>query len=322
MLLCHFNPEHDYAIANGDENYVAPASALQFAQDCRNLLSMAYPGSVSEYVQSVTKVKVWGWNPAVRKQLGRQGVPMELMPTDQQLRDLRELTHRKTSAYAMTWLKSRIDLRPRPATIITDMEQADGVVMNSNGPMLLKWPYSSNGTGVILIQKPADWMDMAAREQCRKQLKHYGSVMAEPMYDVVLNFAMEFECSGGMAQFCGYSLFQTDGFSYSANLLKSDSQIEDILQCYIDRDQLHAVRCELQDFLTEFVAKRYEGIVGVDMFVYSEEGCYWLNPAVELNFRHTMGWLARRLYDLGLVPKDARRMMIDRSNSHYSLLFD
>lgn len=324
MLLCHFNPEHDYALANGDENYVAPASALQFAEDCRDILSMAFPGAVCEWNPSVTRVEVWGWNRAVRKQLNRQGVPMELMPEDSQLDNIRELAHRRTSAYAMKWLKERIDLMPEPAVIINDMEQADGFVEHAAGPVLLKWPYSSNGTGIILIpkQQPGDWKSMPSREQCRKQLKRYGSVMAEPLYDVVLNFAMEFECSAGKAEFCGYSLFQTEGFSYCANILESDAAIEEILNRYINNDLLHKVRVELQNFLNLYAAGRYDGVVGVDMFIYSENGGYFLNPAVELNFRHTMGWLARRLYDLHVTPPDARKMSVERSNSHYRLLFE
>lgn len=323
-LYCHFNPDHDYALANGDENFVSPASAVCFTRDCRDVLSMAFPGSVTDFDESVTRVEAWGWNRAVRKQLHRQGVPMELMPSDRQLGDIRDLAHRRTSAYAMKWLKERMVLDAEPAMEIESIEQADVLVLNAQGPMLLKWPYSSNGTGIVLIpgNQLKNWMSLPAREQCRKQLARFGSVMAEPCYDVVQDFAMEFECREGSVQFCGYSLFQTEKFSYSCNLLMSDSAIEEELVKYTSRSFLRDIAVEMAGFLNSYVAGRYSGIVGVDMFIYRKNGKFCVNPAVELNFRHTMGWLARSLYDLHVVPPNATVMRIDRSGSHYRLVFE
>ena len=324
MLLCHFNPDHDYALANGDENFVAPASARDFAHDCRGMLSLAFPGSVTEWNPSVTEVQVWGWNPSVRKTLNRQGVPMELMPSDIELAAIRELAHRRASNYAMNWLSERLPNVPIPPVILTSIEQADALLARTDNAVILKWPYSSNGTGIVLVPQDqvCNWLTLPAREQCAKQICRFGSVMLEPYYDVVQNFAMEFECRDGHSEFCGYSLFQTDRFSYSCNLLMSDAEIERQLSMYVPVPRLQEIAHEMAGFLNVYASARYSGIVGVDMFVYRENGAYHVNPAVELNFRHTMGWLARRLYDNGVVPPGMKKMRVSRRDSHYCLVFE
>ena len=38
MTLYVFNPEHDYALANNDPHFVAPASAIRFADECATVL--------------------------------------------------------------------------------------------------------------------------------------------------------------------------------------------------------------------------------------------------------------------------------------------
>jgi hypothetical protein len=41
-LLAIFNPEHDLCLANGDANYVPPASALRFARQEAHLMKALY----------------------------------------------------------------------------------------------------------------------------------------------------------------------------------------------------------------------------------------------------------------------------------------
>ncbi|MBP5557303.1 MAG: hypothetical protein J6X65_06365 [Bacteroidales bacterium] len=59
---------------------------------------------------------------------------------------------------------------------------------------------------------------------------------------------------------------------------------------------IHVVREVLEEFLTLHIVPYYQGIVGVDMFVYQKDGKYYLHPAVELNLRLTMGWAAHQFY--------------------------
>lgn len=59
-----FNPEHDLCIANGDENFVPPRSAVGFAKENIDL---------SEHLRRTNKQRrqiiPWGWNPSLKKRL-------------------------------------------------------------------------------------------------------------------------------------------------------------------------------------------------------------------------------------------------------------
>ncbi len=49
-------------------------------------------------------VEPWGWDVALRGRLKRMGVADELLPSDEQLRQIRELSHRRTSAWLLQQL--------------------------------------------------------------------------------------------------------------------------------------------------------------------------------------------------------------------------
>ncbi|MBR6491835.1 MAG: hypothetical protein IKT02_05820, partial [Bacteroidales bacterium] len=130
MKLLVFNPEHDYAIANNDSNYVALESALQFADDCA-LFAAYYPfdtGIVFQQcadISSVTQVVPWGWDKAIIKRLKNSGIDSKLLPSDSQMDKIRELSHRRMSSIAMQYIldNSRTpDVLPCPAAMLTDLD--------------------------------------------------------------------------------------------------------------------------------------------------------------------------------------------------------
>ena len=106
MTLCIFNPEHDLCLANGDRNFVPPASALDFASGNASLMGILYPdarcASVADDLQplvaegSVDRIVAWGWDARLKQALLKQGVPQSLLPPDEQLERIRELQHRST----------------------------------------------------------------------------------------------------------------------------------------------------------------------------------------------------------------------------------
>ena len=70
-----FNPEHDLCIANGDENFVPPRSAVGFAKENIDL---------SKYLVRPNKqhrhIIPWGWNHALKKRLINEGVDPTTIP--------------------------------------------------------------------------------------------------------------------------------------------------------------------------------------------------------------------------------------------------
>lgn len=319
MTLYVFNPEHDYAQANNDPHFLAPASAIRFADECASFLRFLteeegvlfrpyhkepfenlQTGSSISLPDSITRIRPWGWNPALCRQLRLTGIDDLLLPTPDQLERLRTLAHRKTSSEAMQFLHEQLSfgaLLPPPALQITSTEEAKSFVSNY-GNVIFKSPYSGNGRGHLYAHGNCS---PTLQRQIGGVIRRQGAIMAEPMHTVVCDFAMEFRCSKGNVSFCGYSLFNTRGYGYAGNCLCSDETIERKLCEWIPLEQLHETREALTRFLQYKIAPEYDGYLGVDMFIYQKEG-YQLNPMVEINLRMTMGMAAHILRERHIHP--------------------
>ena len=314
MNLLVFNPEHDYALADNQPQFVALRSAAQFAYDCAPFMRYlaedkavvldAYRPFGKEFqknfsplenAERITKVTPWGWDAAAVYQLRRIGIPDALLPTDAQLSELRELAHRRTAIAAMEFLHDKHphpEGLPMPPLFLTELQQVEDFVKRTPD-VIFKSPYSGNGRGHLYAHGTTN---PTLLRQCGGVLKRQGGLIAERMYTVVQDFAMEFECRNGEVIFRGYSLFKTEHYGYGGNLLMPDSEILRALSRYVDLEELIAVQSIVSDFLQKEIAPHYEGDAGVDMFVYQEEGAYKLHPFVEVNLRKTMGLAAHDIY--------------------------
>ena len=320
--LCIFNPDHDLALAHGANHYVSPTSAVKFAADAALLplwlvedaiVCVTLPPLPASFMETAHRCELqvqiadswheaarcdrilpWGWNHNLARHLQKNGVPTALLPTDQQLEKIRELSHRRLSRQAMQFLRERLPdtaERPLPATELTTIDEVDHFVAQ-HGEVVLKMPWSGSGRGLRLIKGT---MTTHQRGWAAQSIRKYGCVMGELYYTVIQDFAMEFDLSKSPS-FCGYSLFTTRHGVYQENLLLSDAMMVERLSAYVKLPIIHAVRDALEEFLAYKVAPYYQGVVGVDMFVYQKDGEYFLHPAVELNLRLTMGWAAHQFY--------------------------
>ena len=314
MHLLLFNPEHDYALADNQPQFVALRSAAQFAYDCAPFMRYltedeavvldAYRPLGKEFQKNfapmenadrITKVTPWGWDAATVYQLRRIGIPDTLLPTDVQLSELRELAHRRTTIAAMEFLLNHHphpETLPMPPLFLTEIQQVEDFVKRTPD-VIFKSPYSGNGRGHLYAHGTTN---PTLLRQCGGVLKRQGGLIAERMYTVVQDFAMEFECRNGEVIFRGYSLFKTEHYGYGGNLLMPDSAILQALSLYVNIEELAVVQSLVSDFLRQEVAPHYKGDAGVDMFVYQEDGAYKLHPFVEVNLRKTMGLAAHDIY--------------------------
>ena len=314
MNLLVFNPEHDYALADNQPQFVALRSAAQFAYDCapfmrylydnEDMVLNAYEPFGAEFrkvfrplaeADQVTKVIPWGWDTVVAYQLRRIGIPDTLLPTDAQLKRLRELAHRKTTIAAMEFLHDKHphpERLPLPPSYLTEIQHIEDFVKRTPDA-IFKSPYSGNGRGHLYAHGTCS---PTLLRQCEGVLKRQGALMAEKQYAVVQDFAMEFTCQNGEFVFRGYSLFQTAHYGYAGNLLMPDKEILRTLSQHIDLEEIETTQNLVQQFLREQIAPHYDGDAGVDMFVYQEEGAYKLHPFVEVNLRKTMGLAAHDIY--------------------------
>jgi hypothetical protein len=321
--LYYFNPEHDLALANGSAHFQAPESATAFADDL-SLLPCWFAEEVASEVLSDQefgddlnvlgldvatiplfskdkieefKVEPWGWDLAVRKFFQNNGVSEKLLPSIEKIEEYKQLSHRRLTVDAMNYLRSHSiypDSLPQTAVELKTLVEVNAFALKYP-EVVFKAPWSGSGKGVfwssgVLTPSLSGW--------CKRVIEKQGSVMGEIAYNRVQDFAMEFKVGRGDVSFAGYSLFFTEGSGiYRGNYLWSNEDIEAELKKYVSVDYLHWIRDELVLFLRERVAKTYTGFVGVDMFVYEEQGTYRIDPVVEFNLRMTMGMVARTVYD-------------------------
>lgn len=314
MKLLVYNPEHDYALADGGPHFVALKSAAQFAFDCAPFMRYLFEDedvicpiyryekgefrklySCHEQYASVTEVVPWGWDAAVAQQLRRMGVPENLLPDDNRLRLWRDLAHRKSSSQALDFLREHylepgaIPESPRYLTSVQEVED----FVKAHPDAIFKSPYSGNGRGHLYVH---GCTNSTFLRQCAGVIKRQRGIMAEKQYAVIQDFAMEFSCRSNDVTFRGYSLFRTQHYGYGGNLLMPDEEILHALSPYINMEKILAMKEVILDYLKQNIAPCYEGDIGVDMFVYQVDGEIKWHPFVEMNMRKTMGLAAHEIY--------------------------
>lgn len=337
-----FNPEHDLALASGEANYMAPASARRMASELA-LLPMWYAEEGSavlapsaynlDYVKKIQEllglsvdlitepelaiepdldIRPWGWDVALRKRLSVLGVDEVLLPSMGQLNDLREYSHRSKAVALLPELQLNEYFCGESYYLKTPEEWKRFV--EGRKECLLKAPLSGSGKGLnwckgIFTPFISGWCTRVAASQ--------GGVIAEPIYNKVEDFAMEFYSDGaGELTFVGYSLFHTGKSGmYEGNCLLSNEAIRKKLSQYVPLEALMDLENCLKYRLSALVGTVYKGYLGVDMmicrFPENEKPVFRIHPCVEINLRMNMGVIARFLHDRYVRPGSTGRFVID-----------
>lgn len=325
-----FNPDHDLALANHDLNYMPPASARQLSSDLA-LLPAWYAGKENlvlapsaynipflkemrirfpELSSLLTEAEVamsknldyvpWGWDAAVYKRFIQLGASPRALPAQRQLDLIREKSHRLQAVHLLK--KLQLSNCCGESCYLTEINDLKAYI-ESRTSCLLKAPLSGSGKGLnwckgVFTTHIRDW--------CKNVIRQQGGVVAEPLYDKKLDFAMQFYAdSEGKVRFSGYSLFRTNASgAYEGNLLTADAEIEEILGKYVPVSVLKEVCCLLETHLPELLGGAYVGYLGVDMMICRSYDLleYRLHPCVEINLRMNMGMTARLLYDHFVQP--------------------
>ncbi len=337
-----FNPEHDLALASGETNYMAPASARRMASELA-LLPMWYAEEGSgvlapsaynlDYVKKIQEllglsvdlmtepelaiepnldIRPWGWDVALRKRLLGLGVDEALLPSMEQLNGLREYSHRSKAVSLLPELQLNEYFCGESYYLKTQEEWKTFV--EERECCLLKAPLSGSGKGLnwckgIFTPFISGWCTRVAASQ--------GGIIAEPIYNKVEDFAMEFYSDGtGEVTFMGYSLFHTGKSGmYEGNRLLSNEAIWKQLSQYVPSKVLTDLENCLKYRLSALVGTVYKGYLGVDMmicrFPENEKPFFRIHPCVEINLRMNMGVVARFLYDRYVHPDSTGRFVID-----------
>ena len=294
-----FNPEHDLALANGNRHFIAPRNIREMAHDLAPLI---------EYIDRNHPL-VWGWDAAIKERLHRSGYPEGELPTDTaiaalRLRSERQTAHKILHAYNADHPNGIYEGESKIIRAVDDIEP----YAESHQHILLKDPLSGSGKGLRHVSANTDWSK--TREWAQALIGRHGYLTAEPYYDKVKDFAMEFYAKGAECQFIGYSLFTTNHHGrYEGNILTTDEKIEETLVQYIPRTALR----ELQAWIvrhkgdiipTEWDTTQFPLYFGIDMMVVkatanTETTCntqFKLHPCVEINLRLNMGIVAHAVH--------------------------
>ena len=316
-----FNPENDMALACGDPYYMAPASArrmaaelsmlpawyaeeggtvwLDSAQRMKTMERQSFlPLSVNwvlEFVPIYNKVIPWGWNPSLVRRLQEAGFPDTAYPSVERMKRIRQISGRQTAVKVLRRLCRHIGGNIPilgEAFVLSSTEEVKAFVL-SHSRALLKAPWSGSGRG---IQYVSGSFPIPLEGWIRHILTTQHEVIGEPLYDKLLDFAMEF-CAGRQGvEFIGWSVFSTGlNGEYRGNYLGAQAYIEQLLGSKLGEEKLQSLKQELPDMIAGILPD-YRGYLGIDMMIYSDSaGKYRVQPCLEINLRYNMGIVALML---------------------------
>lgn len=339
MRLRVFNPEHDIALASFSPGFTSPHAGRQLRADLgflpalwateedlvlvddvegakeryrhikdrpRHEANFITKAQLHEVSHEITQVLPWGWDPAIRHELLKEGVAEGLLPSEERMKAIREMSSRE-------WAVHHLQTGTRIAASMRTLNEQVGFF----GRCVLKSPWSSSGRGVRYVSAK-EWEDSALRKWAEKVILSQGCIAVEPYYKKVKDFGMEFEAlPDGRVVYRGLSLFHTERGAYTGNLLASEAQKERVLAQYVSPKELAQFRESIIREISLYIYNVYEGPFGVDMMIYSDGRELRVNPCVELNLRCTMGHVA-----LSLSPGHEaafRLMAVHYDGSHYHL---
>ena len=313
-----FNPEHDMALANGDRHFIAPRNIREMACDLAPLM---------EFIEG-DEILVWGWDHAIKTRLLRMGIAEERLPTDVALMVLRACSERQSAHQLLRAFHADHPEGPYIGESILAHSLDDiAAYATLHGHVILKDPLSSSGKGLRHVNINEDdndnenfqWVASSSPSLSKVEnwanalIRRHDYLTAEPYYDKVQDFAMEFFIRDGLCCFIGYSLFNTNPHGrYESNLLMEDEKIEALLAQHIPHSALHEVR----DWViahshyiipTGWDTTRHPLYFGIDMMVVNFQfsifnSQFRIHPCVEINLRLNMGIIAHEVRRKLLAP--------------------
>ena len=338
MKFYLFNPEHDMALASYSPYYKAPAEIIRMKEDlsvlpvwyaesgsCVHVSSVEVERSFYEQccsdcmgpwatltiLRDADELVPWGWDPALVHwvQSGLNGGVV--CPDPEGLEQIKYLSGRQRCAEILSDFSDWSAVYGE-SVACGSLEEVEHF-LESYSDVILKAPWSGSGRGLArtslstFTDNLKGWVSRIIRTQ--------QAIMAEPLYNKVVDFAMEFKMEDRLS-FVGFSLFETDSHgNYKQNVLTSDEAIVRHLTAYVPYELIMQVRDQLLKSLSDMIGNGYHGYFGVDMMICESEGMHFVHPCVEINLRMNMGVVARLLFDRYVHPASRGTYVVAHFNS-------
>ena len=327
MKLHIFNPEHDIALAYGTESITLPHAIQEFKMnlgyipalwandgDCVLVDDVPYALKALAKIHrchadvvfvtigdlkaaDFSSIDPWGWNLSLRSMLSKSGIMIKGkdlcdVVSDRMLSDIKHFSNRNHTSALLKLVRYGIEEATCGESFYVTHPEDIFSLVEKYVQVVLKAPWSSSGRGIKYLSKT---------EVCPSKLgwvkniiNYQGGLCVEPYYNKVKDFAMEFYSHGdGRISYCGLSLFNTEGASYTGNVVASESYKMELLLKYVSEEILSCIRENIIKVFSTYFSGLYQGPFGVDMMIVSgEEKGFLVNPCIEVNLRRTMGHVA------------------------------
>ncbi|OWP32937.1 hypothetical protein CBG55_01580 [Prevotella intermedia] len=354
MTLHIFNPEHDMSLAQNSPNYTPSRAALQIRNDLAFLPYIwakqgdaVLVNDVTEARASVEKLRLkkkevcfvnastlesisdkieivspWGWNCTLKEQLRRVGIPQRLLPSDEQLAKIADLSNRKFAVGLLSALKALL-----PANAIVGksyyFDNLDDLRTKAKdiGKAVIKAPWSGSGRGLRFTDEEISTVHL---NWAKNVIAQQQGIILEPYYNKVKDFALEFYVEEDSVKYCGLSVFLSLHGAYTGSIIANEDKKRNLLGQFVNIKVLDTVKESLTDLLEQHIKGKYKGPLGVDMMIVESKrssdfttSSYSIHPLVEVNLRRTMGHVALSLYDE--IKAQNKVMQITFDGSHHRL---
>ena len=327
-VLHIFNPDTDYALAVGNLHFTPSAKIIEVAakyallpalwalendfilipedycsfENDNPFLRVLHEKNI-RYVKPselkdcrFTAIKPWGWNYTLRDFLLNNHIDATLLPSVEDINCLRNLSHRRLCIPFNIFLRDNYKNNYFTPYDNSELKTGEEVCkfIEKHDFAVFKAPWSSSGRGIVFSknftpQLLDEWIFGIFRKQ--------GSVMAEIENEKILDFATEWICHDGKANFLGFSVFETSSRGkYVKNINGSQSDLIEIIKSKTPFWSTDIIDIQ-KSALEKFVCPAYSGPAGIDMLI---DKFHRINPCVEINLRMTMGHAAIYAYNNGI----------------------
>ncbi len=258
----------------------------------------------------ISEIWPWGWDKALKSTLKRKGLSDSLLPSDNELDNIRMMSHRRLASSLLPQLQTKGTIGE--SFVCTQEAEVDALLQKYEH-VVLKAPWSSSGRGIRFISRNKTPFQLQSG-WFYNLIERQGSVMVEPLYNKVKDFGMEFYSDGeGNISYEGLSLFHTVNGAYKGNILATEGVKCNMISRYVSVDLLDDIKLNIMSKLS---VGHYKGPFGVDMMIVAGRDNFLLHPCVEINLRRTMGHVA-----LAMTPEDDENIRVMRIEltDHYKI---
>lgn len=276
-----FNPSNDMALASHVREYVPP-KRIQLMEAHLEALAAVWEGTMFS--------GPWGWSLATKRRYERMGAPVELLPSDDWIEEVRNLSSREFACEYIKELLEKIQderLLGEDMVFCKDVSIVNSQLSTLNSPLIFKSPWSSSGRGVFVDRMAGGKCQMSTLKRLQGFLSSQGGFVVDRFYEnKVLDFAIEFFVhEDHTVEFLGWSVFHAgENGAYGYNYVESQEEL--LRRIDVDETLLQ----QLIAYHKKRLAKTaYHGPVGIDMLKTADGR---IHPCLEINFRMNMGILA------------------------------